>query len=125
MWKEQLVKATEFDTIVGRGIFGPMRFLINRASLEVIDETIKGASDLYRGKPCPSTDEIRILEETGFRKLIDEDEDASLMNAGVVTGRIHSIPTVHELIDSIMTEAEEIILGMPKDLIKEENPIIE
>jgi NAD(P)H-dependent flavin oxidoreductase YrpB (nitropropane dioxygenase family) len=125
MWKEQLVKATEFDTIVGRGIFGPMRFLINRASLEVIDATIKGASDLYRGKPCPSTDEIRILEEKGFRKLIDEDEDASLMNAGVVTGRIHSIPTVHDLIDSIMTEAEEIILGMHKDLIKEENPIVE
>jgi len=47
MWKEQLVKATEFDTIVGRGIFGPMRFLINPASLEVVDETIKGASDLY------------------------------------------------------------------------------
>ena len=125
MWKEQLVKATEFDTIVGRGIFGPMRFLINRASLEVIDETIKGASDLYRGKPCPSTDEIRILEERGFRKLVDEDENASLMNAGVVTGRIHSILTVHELIQSIMTEAEEIILGMQENLIIKENPIVE
>jgi enoyl-[acyl-carrier protein] reductase II len=125
MWKEQLVKATEFDTIVGRGIFGPMRFLINRASLEVIDATIKGASDLYRGKPCASTEEIRILEERGFRKLVDEDENASLMNAGVVTGRIHSIPTVHDLIQSVMIEAEEIILSMTKDLIKEENPIIE
>ncbi|MBA7515058.1 NADH:quinone reductase [subsurface metagenome] len=125
MWKEQLVKATEFDTIVGRGIFGPMRFLINPASLEVIDETIKGASDLYRGKPCPSTDEIRILEERGFRKLVDEDENESLMNAGVVTGRIHSIPTVHDLIQSIMTEAEEIILSMTENLIKKENPIVE
>jgi len=47
------------------------------------------------------------------------------MNAGVVTGRIHSIPTVHELIQSIMTEAEEIIVGMPENLIKKENPIIE
>jgi NAD(P)H-dependent flavin oxidoreductase YrpB (nitropropane dioxygenase family) len=102
-----------------------MRFLINRASLEVIDATIKGASDLYRGKPCASTEEIRILEERGFRKLVDEDENASLMNAGVVTGRIHSIPTVHDLIQSVMIEAEEIILSMTKDLIKEENPIIE
>lgn len=125
MWKEQLVKATEFDTIVGRGIFGPMRFLINPASLGVIDETIKGASDLYRGKPCPSTDEIRKLEEKGFRKLVDEDENESLMNAGVVTGRIHSIPTVHDLIQSIMTEAEEIILNLPKKIIKEETIILE
>lgn len=125
MWKEQLVKATEFDTIVGRGIFGPMRFLINPASLEVIDETIKGASDLYRGKPCPTTDEIRKLEERGFRKLADEDENESLMNAGVVTGRIHSIPTVHELIQSIMTEAEQIILNLPKKIIKEETVILE
>jgi enoyl-[acyl-carrier protein] reductase II len=54
MWKEQLVKATEFDTIVARGMFGPMRFLLNPAALEVVDETIKGASDLYRGKPCPT-----------------------------------------------------------------------
>jgi NAD(P)H-dependent flavin oxidoreductase YrpB (nitropropane dioxygenase family) len=125
MWKEQLVKATEFDTIVGRGIFGPMRFLINPASLEVVDETIKGASDLYRGKPCASTDEIRILEERGFRKLVDEDENESLMNAGVVVGRIHSIPTVHELIQDIMTEAEQIILNMSENLIKKENPIVE
>ena len=125
MWKEQLVKATEFDTIVGRGIFGPMRFLINPASLEVIDETIKGASDLYRGKPCPSTDEIRRLEEQGFRKLVEEDKNKSLMNAGVVTGRIHSIPTVHELIQSIITEAEEIILNLPKKIIKEETVILE
>ena len=125
MWKEQLVKATEFDTIIGRGIFGPMRFLINQASLEVVDETIKGASDLYRGKPCPSTDEIWKLEEKGFRKLVDEDENESLMNAGVVTGRIHSILTVHELIQSVMTEAEEIILNLPKKIIKEETILVE
>ena len=125
MWKEQLVKATESDTIIGRGIFGPMRFLINPASLEVIDETIIGASDLYRGKPCPTTDKIRGLEERGFKKLLDEDKNESLMNAGVVIGRIHSIPTVHDLIQDIMTEAEEIILNLPKKVMIKENPIIE
>lgn len=115
-WKEELVKASETSTIVGRGIFGPMRFLINKASLEVVDATIEGASDLYRGKPCPSTEKIQKLEGRGFLKLIDEDKDESLMNAGVVTGRIHSIPTVHDLIESIMKEAEEIIKGMPNYL---------
>lgn len=115
-WKEELVKASETSTIVGRGIFGPMRFLINKASLEVVDATIEGASDLYRGKPCPSTEKIQKLEGRGFLKLIDEDKDESLMNAGVVTGRIHSIPTVHDLMESIMKEAEEIIKGMPNYL---------
>jgi NAD(P)H-dependent flavin oxidoreductase YrpB (nitropropane dioxygenase family) len=112
------VKASETDTIIGRGIFGPMRFLINPASLEIVDETIKGASDLYRGKPCGTTDTIRKLEEIGFKKLIDEDENLSLMNAGVVTGRIHSIPTVHELIEGIMVEAEQIIKNMAENFVK-------
>ncbi|KKM93926.1 hypothetical protein LCGC14_1203450, partial [marine sediment metagenome] len=48
-----------------------------------------------------------------------------LMNAGVVTGRIHDIPTVHDLIQGIMTEATEIILNLPTRIIKEENVILE
>jgi DNA-binding ferritin-like protein len=40
------------------------------------------------------------------------------MNAGVVTGRIHSIPTVHELIEGIMVEAEQIIKDMAEKLVK-------
>jgi len=118
MWKEALVKRTEEDTLVGRGVFGPMRFLRNDKSLQIIDETIKGASDLYRGVPCPSNMKILQLEMDGFGKLMDEVEDDAAFMGGAVTGRIHEIPTVKELIESIMNDAEEIIKNLPNQVIK-------
>jgi NAD(P)H-dependent flavin oxidoreductase YrpB (nitropropane dioxygenase family) len=39
MWKEAIVKRSEQDTLVGRGLFGPMRFLRNAQSLKIVDET--------------------------------------------------------------------------------------
>ncbi|MHA1232914.1 MAG: NAD(P)H-dependent flavin oxidoreductase [Candidatus Helarchaeota archaeon] len=120
MWKQAIVKRTEEDTLVGRGLFGPMRFLRNSQSLKIVDETIKGASDLFKGIPVNSTPEIMKLEMTGLEKLFDGDEDNSVILGGVVTGRIHSIPTVKELFDSIMSEAEEIIKNLPNKVIAQE-----
>ena len=118
MWKEAIVKRAETDTLVARGLFGPMRFLRNPMSLKVVDETISGASDLFRGIQCPSNSAIMKLELDGLTKLLEENEDDSIILGGVVTGRIHSIPTVKELLDSIMKEAEEIITNLPRNVLK-------
>ncbi len=123
MWKEALVKRAETDTLVARGIFGPMRFLRNPMSLKVVDETISGASDLFRGIPCPSNDTIMRIEMKGLEKLIEENEDESIILGGVVTGRIHSIPTVKELLESVMEEAEQIISKLLPSYIKKEELI--
>ena len=120
MWKEALVKRAETDTLVARGLFGPMRFLRNDMSLKVVDETISDASDLFRGIPCPSNEKIMRMEMQGLEKLIEENEDESIILGGVVTGRIHSIPTVKELIESVMSEAEQIILNLLPSYIKKE-----
>ena len=120
MWKEALVKRAETDTLVARGLFGPMRFLRNPMSLKVVDETISGASDLFRGIPCPSNDRILRMEMEGLEKLIEENEDDSIILGGVVTGRIHSIPTVKELLESIILEAEQIISKLPDNIRIEE-----
>lgn len=119
MWKEALVKRAETDTLVARGLFGPMRFLRNQMSLKVVDETISGASDLFRGIPCPSNEKIMRIELDGLSSLYDEIEDESIILGGVVTGRIHSIPTVKELLESIITEAEEIISKLPSYIKKD------
>ncbi len=119
MWKEAIVKRAETDTLVARGIFGPMRFLRNPMSLKVVDETIEGASDLFRGVPCASNDKIMKIEMDGLAKLQDENEDESIILGGVVTGRIHSIPTVKELMESVMNEAEQIISKLPSYIKKE------
>ena len=120
MWKEALVKRAETDTLVARGLFGPMRFLRNEMSLKVVDETISDASDLFRGIPCPSNEKIMRIEMQGLEKLIEENEDESIILGGVVTGRIHSIPTVKELLESVMSEAEQIISNLPSYIKKEE-----
>ncbi|MFX1238787.1 MAG: NAD(P)H-dependent flavin oxidoreductase [Promethearchaeota archaeon] len=114
-WKNALIDKAETETIVARGIFGPMRFIRNDMSLRLVNETISNASDLYRGVPCQSTPGIFELEMEGFEKLMGSYScDDALVLGGVVTGRIHSIPTVRELIEDISREAETIISGLPK-----------
>ena len=120
MWKEAIVKRAETDTLVARGLFGPMRFLRNPMSLKVVDETISGASDLFRGIPCPSNENILKMEMEGLEKLIEENEDDSIILGGVVAGRVHSIPTVKELLESIILEAEQIISKLPDNIRLEE-----
>jgi nitronate monooxygenase len=43
--------------------------------------------------------------------MIDGQMDAGAWSCGLVVGLIHDIPTVKELIDRIMSEAEQIIRG--------------
>jgi NADH:quinone reductase (non-electrogenic) len=43
--------------------------------------------------------------------MIDGDMDAGAWSCGMVVGLIHDVPTVKQLIDRIMTEAEAIIRG--------------
>jgi NAD(P)H-dependent flavin oxidoreductase YrpB (nitropropane dioxygenase family) len=118
MWKQALTKRSEQDTLVGRGLFGPMRFLRNAQSLKIVDETVKlEGGNLFKGIPVESNEAIMKLEMDGLAKLFDGDEDNSIILGGSVTGRIHNIPKVKELFDSIMSEAEDIIKTLPQKLI--------
>ncbi len=107
VWKEGLTKATEEDTLVARGFFGPMRFLRNKRAIELVNATLNGAPDLYRGIPTGSSDEIINLEVSGLANLFKGDYDNTPILGGVVAGRIHDIPPVGELITRIMNEAEK------------------
>jgi len=108
-WKELIVKSTEEDALVARGFFGPMRFLRNRRALELVDATIRGSSDLFKGNPCGSTQEILDLEIGGLANLFQGKMEEAAVLGGAVAGRVHDIPTVQELCDRIMKEAEATI----------------
>ena len=41
--------------------------------------------------------------------MIDGEMDAGAWSCGMVAGLIHDIPTVKELVDRIMSDAEELI----------------
>ena len=108
-WKELLVRATEEDTLVARGFFGPMRFIRNTRAIELVDATLRGASDLYKGNPTGSTQEIIDLEVGGLENLFKGNIEKTPVLGGQVAGRIHDIPTVKELLDRIASEAEETL----------------
>lgn len=108
-WKEALVRASEEDSMVARGFFGPMRFIRNTRAIELVDATIRGAPDLYKGIPTGSTQEILDLEVGGLENLFKGQVDDTPLLGGAVAGRIHDIPTVKDLVDRIMTEASGVL----------------
>ena len=114
-WKELLVSATEEDSVVARGFFGPMRFIRNTRALDLVDATLRGAPDLYKGIPTGSSLEILDLEVGGLDNLFKGDLEAAPILGGVVAGRIHNIPNVEELIDGIMQEAEAVMKRLQSD----------
>jgi enoyl-[acyl-carrier protein] reductase II len=111
-WKEILVSATEEDTLVARGFFGPMRFIRNTRALELVDATLRGAPDLYKGNPTGSTSEIIDLEVTGLENLFKGNIERTPVLGGQVAGRIHDIPSVKELLDRIVREADETLVKL-------------
>lgn len=117
-WKELIVKSTEEDALVARGFFGPMRFLRNSRALELVDATVRGTPDLYKGNPCGSTQELLDLEIGGLANLFQGKMDQAAVLGGTVAGRIHDIPAVQELCDRIMKEAEATIKNLGTLVVK-------
>ena len=103
--KQALVAASELDTrLVMRPLRNTERVLKN-AAVERLLEKEKDArlgdhvrGHRRRGRPAS----IRAIMKQG-------EMDAGAWSCGMVAGLIHDIPTVKELIDRIMREAEEII----------------
>jgi nitronate monooxygenase len=102
--KQALVRATELDTVlVMRVLRNTERVLKNKGVDELLEiEREKGAS--------LKVDDIHEQVAGVYPKvMIDGDMDAGAWSCGMVVGLIHDIPTVKELIDRIMAEAEQII----------------
>jgi NADH:quinone reductase (non-electrogenic) len=104
--KKALVAASELDTrLVMRAIRNTERVLKNTGVDRLIEiEREKGAKlkieDIH--------DEVAGVYP---KVMIDGDMDAGAWSCGMVVGLIRDIPTVKELIDRIMVEAETLIRG--------------
>ncbi len=118
MWKQAILDREERQTLVGRGIFGPMRFLRNRRAEEIVTRTLEDLPSFYLGEPLDSNEKILKLEQTGFNDLLDKKDDTALMFGGEVSGRISKLPAVKELIDQIITDAEHTLNAAPKSFIR-------
>ncbi len=102
--KQALVKATELDTVlVMRALRNTERVLKNKGVDELLEiEREKGAS-------LKIEDIHEQVAGVYPRIMIDGEMDAGAWSCGMVVGLINDIPTVQELIDRIMAEAEQII----------------
>ena len=58
-------------------------------------------------------------ENEGWEALFSGDGPRALMPGGEVAGRVDDLPTVKELVDRIVKEAEEIIQNMPQRFLRE------
>jgi NADH:quinone reductase (non-electrogenic) len=102
--KQALVDATELDTVlVMRALRNTERVLKNKGVTQLLEvEREKGGS-------LKIEDIHEQVAGVYPRVMVDGDMDAGAWSCGMVVGLINDIPTVKELIDRIMTQAEQII----------------
>jgi NAD(P)H-dependent flavin oxidoreductase YrpB (nitropropane dioxygenase family) len=105
--KQAIVDADEHHTeLIFRQLRNTSRVARNKISVEVVRRLNEGAEfedvrELVAGKRG------RLVYETG-------DLDAGIWSAGTVQGLIDDIPTVAELVDRIVSEAEKLLeAGLP------------
>src|SRR3954468_1814664 len=102
--KQAIVKATELDTrLIMRSLRNTERVLDNAAVERLLEvEREKGAS-------LKIADIHDVVAGVYPKVMIDGDMDAGAWSCGMVAGLIHDIPSVQELIDRIMADAERLI----------------
>src|ERR1700751_4332415 len=114
--KQALVKATEFDTVlVMRALRNTERVLRNKGVDELLEiEREKGAA-------LKIADIHAQVAGVYPKVMIDGQMDAGAWSCGMVVGLIKDVPTVKELIERIMADAERIILDRLAGFVGVEN----
>jgi NAD(P)H-dependent flavin oxidoreductase YrpB (nitropropane dioxygenase family) len=111
--KQALVEADELATrLIMRSIRNTERVLDNKA----VDEILRLEGE--KGKDLGISDIRHLVAGSENRKVLQEGMmDNAAWSCGMVCGLIHDIPTVAELINRIMSEAESIIRGRLEHLL--------
>jgi NAD(P)H-dependent flavin oxidoreductase YrpB (nitropropane dioxygenase family) len=104
--KQALVKATELDTrLIMRALRNTERVLTNKKVERLLE------IEREKGKDLKIADIMDQVAGVYPKVMIDGDMDAGAWSCGMMVGLIHDIPSVKELIDRIMADAEQIIRG--------------
>lgn len=110
--KDAIIAATELDTaLVMRSLRNTERVLKNSATEKVL------AIEKEKGANTKIEDIMDLVGGVYPKVMTDGDMEAGVWSCGMVAGLIDDNPTCKELIDRIMSEAEEIIKGRLKMLL--------
>ncbi|KAB0442004.1 nitronate monooxygenase [Lysinibacillus fusiformis] len=102
-YKEALLASTEADTtIIKRSIGAPARALRNEFTAKILE--------IEEKEPSYEALKEYISGSANKRFIYDGEQEQGFGWAGQVTGMIHDIPTVEELINRMVAEAESIRL---------------
>jgi nitronate monooxygenase len=102
--KDAIVGATELDTrLVMRPLRNTERVLMNAGVQAVLDKEKEMGADIKFADIAP------LVAGLYPRVMRNGELDAGPWSCGLVAGLIHDIPTVKELIDRTMREADQII----------------
>jgi NAD(P)H-dependent flavin oxidoreductase YrpB (nitropropane dioxygenase family) len=102
--KKALVEASELDTrLVMRSLRNTERVLTNAGVERLLEK------ERTLGVALKFEDIIQEVAGVYPKVMRDGDMDAGAWSCGMVAGLIHDVPSVQELIDRIMAEAEAII----------------
>ena len=104
--KKAIVAASELDT---RLVMRPLRNTERVMTNDAVEELLRIEKE--KGADLKFEDIIEQVAGVYPRIMMEGDMDAGAWSCGMVAGLINDIPTCQELIDGIMTEAEEIIRG--------------
>jgi len=102
--KQAILAASELDTrLVMRPLRNTERVLNNKG----VEKILRKEEEL--GAHLKFEDIIKEVSGVYPKVMIDGEMDAGAWSCGMVAGLIHDIPTVKELIDRIMSDAEDLI----------------
>ncbi len=99
--KEQLITASERDTVLLLRSFRNTMRMMRNATADKVLELERQEADIHQLEKL-------ISGKAGLGLLESGDVDSGLISVGQVVGLIHDIPTVKELIDRTVREAEEV-----------------
>ena len=102
--KQAILNASELDTrLVMRPLRNTERVLNNKGVEKILEKEEK------LGAHLKFEDIIKEVSGVYPKVMLEGDMDAGARSCGMVAGLIHDIPTVKELVDRIMEEAEDLI----------------
>ena len=102
--KKAIVAASELDTrLIMRGLRNTERVLNNSGVARVLE------IEREKGDALAITDLFAQIAGVYPKVMLEGDMEAGAWSCGMVAGLIHDVPTVKELIDRIMREADHLI----------------
>ena len=117
IWKEGVVAAQDRGTLVARGFVGPARWLKTPRSEEHAQNTLKKSPGVFLGTPDDySTTDMSLIEFEieSIKAVYAGDREKALMAAGEVAQRINDMPSVNDMVQGIVRDAEATLRGIEK-----------